>query len=101
MRAKSTLMIVGALCWAASASIAVAQSAASPPQTNRPKLDPNQRICEDVTQVGSRIATKRICATRAEWAEKRKQDKEVVDDAQRSANVGCNTINTHSGTPSC
>jgi hypothetical protein len=54
-----------------------------------------------VTQVGSRLATKRICATRAEWAEKRKQDRDVVDDAQRSANIGCSVVGTHSGTPSC
>lgn len=101
MRTKSILMIAGALSWAASASIAVAQSTDAPTQTPRPKLDPNQRICEDVTQVGSRLATKRICATRAEWAEKRKQDRETVDQAQRSANVGCSVINTHSGTPGC
>jgi len=101
MSVRSIVMILSALCWAGNASVAVAQSTDTPPQTSRPKLDPNQRICEDVTQVGSRIATKRICATRAEWADKRKQDKEVVDDAQRSANVGCNTINTHSGAPSC
>lgn len=69
--------------------------------TARPPADPNQRICEDVTTVGSRLATKRVCATRAEWAEMKKQDRDVVDQAQRSANVGCNTINTHSGTPSC
>ena len=101
MSLRSTSMILCALCWAGNATIAVAQSADTPAQTARPKLDPNQRICEDVTQVGSRLATKRICATRAEWAEKRKQDRETVDQAQRSANVGCNTINTHSGTPSC
>lgn len=101
MSVRSTLMILSALCWAGNASSAVAQSTGTPTQNTRPQLDPNQRICEDVTQVGSRIATKRICATRAEWAEKRKQDKETVDDAQRSANVGCNTINTHSGAPAC
>ena len=101
MTLRSIAMILSALCWAAKASVAVAQGAEAPAQTPRPKLDPNQRICEDVTQVGSRLATKRICATRAEWAEKRKQDRDTVDDAQRSANIGCNTINTHSGTPSC
>lgn len=100
MRVRSTAIIAGALCWAASASIALAQTTDTPAQS-RPKLDPNQRICEDVTQVGSRLATKRICATRAEWAEKRKQDRDTVDQAQRSANIGCNTVNTHSGTPSC
>jgi hypothetical protein len=70
---------------------------------SRPKVtgDPNEKVCEDVTQVGSRLATKRICATRAEWAEKRKQDKEIVDQAQRSANIGCAVVDTHGGTPAC
>jgi hypothetical protein len=101
MSIRSTLMILSALCWAANASVAVAEPNQGSTQNARPKVDPNQRICEDVTQVGSRLGTKRICATRAEWAEKRKQDRDTVDNAQRSANAGCNVINTHSGTPSC
>jgi hypothetical protein len=102
MSFRSTLMMLAALSWAGCASLAAAAEPDQQPSQNaRPKLDPNQRICEDVTQVGSRLATKRICATRAQWAEMRKQDREAVDNAQRSANVGCNTVNTHSGTPSC
>ena len=50
----------------------------------RPPADPNQKICEDITMVGSRIATKRICATREEWAAKKRQDKDEVDRIQRS-----------------
>ena len=50
----------------------------------RPPADPNQKICEDITMVGSRIATKRICATRDEWAAKKRQDKDEVDRIQRS-----------------
>src|SRR3954452_21684537 len=100
MSFRSTMMILAALTWAGCSSLAAA-APDQPSQNARPKLDPNQRICEDITQVGSRLATKRICATRAEWAEKRKQDRDVVDDAQRSAHVGCSVVGTHSGTPSC
>jgi hypothetical protein len=50
----------------------------------RPPADPNQKICQDITQVGSRLATKRICATRAEWAAMRKDDRETVDAIQRN-----------------
>ena len=101
MKLRSGLMIISALCWVTNASVVVAQANPPPSQNPRPKADPNQRICEDVTQVGSRLATKRICATRAEWAEKRKQDRDTVDDAQRSAHIGCSVVGTHSGTPSC
>jgi len=58
---------------------------ATPVQSHklRPPADPNQKICEDITMVGSRIATKRICATREEWAAKKRQDKDEVDRIQR------------------
>lgn len=46
--------------------------------------DPDQKICEDITLVGSRLAVKRVCATRAQWAEKRRRDRDMVDQAQRS-----------------
>lgn len=76
-------------------------SATASPASSRQPLDPNEKVCEDVTATGSRLATKRICATRAEWAEKRKQDKDTLDAIQRGPNVGCSVVNTHSGTPSC
>jgi hypothetical protein len=65
------------------------------------KGDPNEVVCEKITAIGTRLATKRVCATRAEWAEKRKLDREAVDQAQRSANGPCQTVNTHSGAPAC
>lgn len=46
--------------------------------------DPNARICEDIVQTGSRIATKRFCATKAEWEDKKRQDREAVEKAQLS-----------------
>ena len=62
--------------------------------------DPNEKICENQTVIGSRLATHRVCATRAEWVEKRRLDRDAVDSAQRSPNTGCQTINTAS-TPTC
>lgn len=38
----------------------------------RDALDPNEKICETIKPLASRLATKRVCATRAEWAEQRK-----------------------------
>ena len=51
-----------------------------------PALDPNEKVCETIKPLGSRLATKRVCATRAEWAEARKQDREETEKAQR---LGC------------
>lgn len=61
--------------------------------------DPNERICENITLVGSRLAVKRFCGTRAEWAERRRQDREVIDAAQRSPCV--QTHNGGNGKPAC
>jgi hypothetical protein len=63
--------------------------------------DPSEVVCERIGSIGSRLATKKVCATRAEWAEKRKLDREAVDQAQRSANGPCNATLTHSGAPAC
>src|SRR3954469_25650919 len=102
MSLRLCLSAVAAIAWAAFPSAGfAAQSGHVEGQTVRPAADPNQRICEDVTVVGSRLGTKRICATRSEWAEMRKRDRDVVDQAQRSPNVGCSVINSHSGTPTC
>lgn len=44
--------------------------------------DPNAKVCQVITPVGSRLATKKICATRAEWEEQKRQDREVTEKAQ-------------------
>ncbi len=46
--------------------------------------DSNERICEKITPVGSRLATKRFCGTRAEWADRKLQDKQALERAQLS-----------------
>lgn len=45
--------------------------------------DPNERVCEKIKVVGSRLASKRYCATRAEWEDKKRQDREGIDRMQR------------------
>jgi hypothetical protein len=85
----------------ASILLAAPSYAQQPSSSNRVSADPNERICEDIIAVGSRLATKRICATRAEWEAQKKADRDVIEDAQRHANDPCNTINTHSGGIAC
>jgi hypothetical protein len=69
---------------------ALAITSAPPTEQSKPKtpLDPNEKICETVKPLGSRVVTKRVCATRAEWADYRRQDRDAIDKAQR---VGCMT----------
>jgi hypothetical protein len=79
-----------------------ATAPALPETTQKPKKgDPNEVVCEKIEVIGTRLGGKKVCGTRAEWAEKRKLDREAVDQAQRSANGPCQTINTHTGAAAC
>ena len=94
MRLRMTFAVVAAFGYAFTSAPLLADQSGS-------AKDPNERICEKQTVVGSRLATRRVCATRAEWEEKRRLDKEAIDRAQMSPNGPCQTVNTHSGAPSC
>jgi hypothetical protein len=79
----------------AAMSCALPQAAAADPapvqsQNVRPQADPNQMICETETVVGSRLGAKKTCLTRSQWAERRKADREFVQDLQLGRQgVGC------------
>jgi hypothetical protein len=98
MKCMSSMLAVGTLLMATPLNATPAGNAGA---TNAAMPDPNEKICEDIVQTGSRLATKRICATRAEWEERRKADREVTEGAQRNANPPCQAILTHSGAPNC
>lgn len=84
-------------CIAGALAIAVSAPATAEGSMRQSK-DPNEKICEDITLVGSRLAVKRVCATRAQWAEKRRRDREMVDQAQKSP---CVVGSTGGGAPVC
>ncbi|NUT01726.1 MAG: hypothetical protein HOP96_12210 [Sphingomonas sp.] len=75
-------------------AIAAATPAAAPlAQPTQPKtaFDPNERICESIPVIGSRLAKRRICATRAEWEEQRRQDRQAVEQIQKQIGGPCST----------
>lgn len=82
---------------------AVAYAAEPPaPTPAKPKTTRGQeRICETIVLTGSRLAARKFCGTRAEWEDRRQQDKDMVNQIQTRINGPCSTINQHSGTPSC
>lgn len=80
----------------AAATPALAEKEKAP---NTSTGDPNERICETIKMIGSRLATKRFCGTRAEWEERKRQDREALDAAQKSPCVISTTGST--GRPSC
>ena len=51
-------------------------------QSKKKTRDPNETVCEEEEVLGSRLATRRVCLTRAQWAEKRRDDRALVDRSQ-------------------
>lgn len=68
-------------------AIAVPMTAQAAPGANA--RDPNERVCEIVSQVGSRLSKKKVCATRAQWADMRKDQKDSVEWLQRQGTIAC------------
>lgn len=93
-------MIARLTALAIAATIPAAATAAPPDQ---PALtaDPNEKICETVTQIGSRLSRKRICATRAEWAQRRLQDRQDAEQIQKSLTGSTCTPTKTNGISTC
>ena len=79
MKSVLTRGAVAALMMPLICSPALADPPAPAP---RKAPDPNQVICEKQEVVGSRLATRRVCKTRAEWADARLQDRQDLEKVQ-------------------
>ena len=44
--------------------------------------DPNRIVCEKQEVLGSRLATRRVCMSAAEWAAKRMLERQMIDRSQ-------------------
>ena len=81
MKLRSTLILLAAL--GGVSTIATAQTTqASAVQPPKKAVDPNEVVCEKQTVAGSRLATKRVCMTRAQWADVKSQDREEIEKVQ-------------------
>ena len=87
------LITCTALLFAASA----APANPSPNQETRA----NDKVCENITTTGSRLAKKRFCGTKAEWEDRKQQDRDAINKMQSRLNGPCATVAQHSGTPKC
>ncbi|MEA1072650.1 hypothetical protein [Sphingomonas sp. LY160] len=58
-------------------------------ETSRPRVskDPNEKICERITETGSRLASKRVCMTSAEWAAQKTDHRNDVERAQKNVGI--------------
>lgn len=65
-------------------SPAAAQQSSAPPSSSTVKKahDPSEIVCEKQEVIGSRLTTKRVCLTRAQWADLRTQDRQDTERVQ-------------------
>lgn len=79
-------VFLGVAAFAAAASFAnpAPQSAApsNSATTTAKTPDPNEVICERQEEIGSRLASKRICMTRSQWADQKNQDRQQLEKVQ-------------------
>jgi invasion protein IalB len=89
MKLSSMMLVTAALAFTAGTAWAQTsdQSTPAPSQAKKTK-DPNEIVCQKIEEIGSRLATKRVCMTRAEWAERQRLDRMDTDRAQIQR--GCN-----------
>jgi hypothetical protein len=64
------------------AGLALIPAAGAAEEKSPAPKDPNRVICERQGEVGSRVATKRVCMTAAEWEIRRREDREALEKAQ-------------------
>jgi hypothetical protein len=52
------------------------------PAVRTSTADPNEVVCEKQEVIGSRLGRKKVCHTRAEWADLKLQDRQELERAQ-------------------
>jgi hypothetical protein len=86
------IRLAGAAVTAASLLSLVATSAIAQEAAKPKGRDPNQIVCKKEEVLGSRLQTRKVCMTRAEWAEQRQLDRQNVERSQTNTcqrQAGC------------
>lgn len=77
-----TPLLLTPLAFAASAGFAQPATPTVPAHASADPYDPNQVICRVVHDTGSRLNRTRICATRQQWDEQYRIDRQSVEHTQ-------------------
>jgi hypothetical protein len=80
---------------------AIGSPAPSQPLPAPKQHDPNEVVCERVKLPGSRVDARKVCGTRAQWAELRKREREMANQVQRGAIIGCQAVAMYPMSPGC
>jgi hypothetical protein len=64
------------------AGIALISTVAAADEKKSDAKDPNRMVCEKQEVLGSRLQSKRVCMTAAEWATKKREERMAIDKSQ-------------------
>jgi hypothetical protein len=53
-------------------------------------VDSTEVVCEKVEQIGTRLVADRVCMTRSQWAEQKRQNRDLIEGIQRQR--GCKDL---------
>jgi hypothetical protein len=86
------LVLVSAVALAGSPVVsapAFGQAAPQNGQKAKSTSDPNEVVCEKQEETGSRLASHKVCMTRAQWAEQKRLNRMDIDklQTQRACNA--------------
>jgi len=89
MRSFVRLMLVGVLTLGVTLPVMAQQD----PAPAKPKKgDPDEVVCERQEILGSRLGSKKICMTRAQWEDQKRSDRDLVSGSQLkrcNGTIGC------------
>lgn len=76
------LATVGTIAGFSAPAAAQVQSSTPAAQPQPAGPNPNEVICQKQEVIGSRLSTKRVCKTRAEWADAKLEDRHAIEKIQ-------------------
>jgi hypothetical protein len=82
IRAASACALIAGLSTPAISQAPTVVAPGAPSAATAAKADPNEVVCQKQEVVGSRLAVRRICKTRAEWADLQIQDRQEIERVQ-------------------
>lgn len=74
--------MAGLFVSAQSAAETATVAAAGAPAATGKVQNPNEMVCEKQDATGSRLAKRRVCMTRAQWADRRLEDRQEIEKVQ-------------------
>jgi hypothetical protein len=77
---KVLMLVLTTASLAAAPTAAGAQAQSTTATTAAP--DPNEVVCEREEVTGSRLAHRKVCMTRSQWQDTRRQDRTAVEKVQ-------------------